>query len=284
MYSNCCSSANIHNMNPLFHLCIFFLCAEANSETGIESMNAALMRRFINPEKHSIEKLPLSMRFDSKRRQHKNVWLSYCEWEFVVCSPNNGIWIDVCTHSESSVRRQRALAVDWLPPSVQYVRIRSMFCYGDWRAERLPRDLRFLYMERFALCGNSGNATIDLSRLPRKMEELTIWYSWYSGEVVLENLPQTMRHMYLVHDSFKRVYVDARELPNGIEHLFIEQKRVDSIEFKRTPLVLLDPDFPIAEDITKVVDFNSIRENTFSMREPKNLQEMAENTPLSSRS
>ena len=114
-----------------------------------------------------------------------------------------------------------AVDMDWLPPTLEYIHLHYVEFQHTWERMCLPRELRYLYL--FA-CNPIEKIliqnTIDFSRLPQKMEEIILLNAPIAGILVLNDLPKTMRLIY-VDALIERIVVDYNGIPESLTGLFI---------------------------------------------------------------
>ena len=112
--------------------------------------------------------------------------------------------------------------MDWLPPTLRVIHLNRLVLEDGWVAERLPRELRYLNVIR---CNSRANTKksreVRLHRLPRKLVELFVHEGWYSGKVLLIDLPKSLQILALVHESLEKVYVDSTQLPKSLRRVIV---------------------------------------------------------------
>ena len=109
-----------------------------------------------------------------------------------------------------------------MPPTAMFVCLRDTHVINGWTTERLPRGLRYLELRGLEIHRTTlRDRKIDLRRLPTKMQELFVIGGWYSGQVCLENLPQSMRITRLANAVITEAFIAHERLPVGIEGVSI---------------------------------------------------------------
>ena len=83
--------------------------------------------------------------------------------------------------------------MEWLPPTLQFIHLKYTRLLNEPSFRFLPRDLQYLYL---GFC-HGIPLDIDSARLPSKMEELILLNSVISKEIRLDNMPETMRYVYI---------------------------------------------------------------------------------------
>ena len=109
--------------------------------------------------------------------------------------------------------------LEWLPSTLQCVRIRKINLYNGLSTSHLPRDSRFFMLEH---CSNMGfNYDINFNKLPSQIEELDLIGCWVQGTVLIEELPKSMHVLVISNQYIERVYIDSEKLPFPLEKIII---------------------------------------------------------------
>ena len=138
-----------------------------------------------------------------------------CDWRGVRCT-HDAVTSFQLTSDTSGF--SWIVSMDWLPSTLRELYLARIPMRSGWSAERLPRDMR--YMQLVHCSARFGHeSTINLHALPDRMEELVVREGWYSGEVHVQHLPETMRILYLQHRWFKHAVIDEESLPGKLIHL-----------------------------------------------------------------
>ena len=153
-----------------------------------------------------------------------------------------------------------AVSMDWLPSPLRILTLCNVNIGEGWLSRYLPRDLRAMHLLHCLAPQAKWNdgRVFDLRHLPEKMVELRSVFSWSIGQVVLTDLPQSLRVLQLCDQWLQKVQVDALSLPPGLELIYLwnadtAKIRVKSISGpkKRLPVVIgrTDPlrDSPYAD-------------------------------------
>ena len=151
-----------------------------------------------------------------------------CTWRGVQCTDGLVTHLHIAHQvSMYSMRAAWTLQMDWLPSTARFVHLGSIKFPIGWHPDRLPRDLRYLYMY---FCFNSSldaqqgtKYDIDLRRLPSRMEELIVVSSIIGRVIDLRRLPDTMRFVFIKHHPrhIDSVYIDYHLLPETLEHVHV---------------------------------------------------------------
>ena len=123
------------------------------------------------------------------------------------------------------------ISTDWLPAELQYVHLHSVHLREVWKPDRLPRELRYFYLN--ACYGPKMGATsgyskaIDFERLPSKIEELILIGSNAGNAININALPNTMRLLYIraYPEYVDSISIDYSALPQSLLHLHVTPMR-----------------------------------------------------------
>ena len=150
---------------------------------------------------------------------------SICSWRGFHCDSDGTLESIIMTQitvwgvrrgqtNSNLIRFYWFLDLDFLPPSVQFVYLSAIQLGYGWSPHRLPRDMRFLFLENCSIFQVTD--AIDVLKfhvLPAKMEELHILHGWLQGTVRIDALPPQMRFIQLVQlQSMPSVIIDSRAL------------------------------------------------------------------------
>ena len=172
------------------------------------------MNRFITPSTQSDIREQTIRHFCGAQIHIENV----CSWNGVKCTADAVTSLSVLP--EPSIQHI-TVALDWLPPKLEYVHLKDVFLYDGWLADRLPRKTKYLYMGNVGTFKETQDRCVDLQRLPAEMEELILQDSWYRGKIVLTGLPQNMRILWLQHIPCDKAFLDPDLLPSTLVFICI---------------------------------------------------------------
>ena len=149
-----------------------------------------------------------------------------CSWRGVRCDVRG---VETIHRDQSDFA---LVDMDWIPPTVQFVCLRSITTVNGWVTHRLPRALRFLsmntiYIEPLLHSKQWDGATkrnINLQTLPRRMEELYVRFGHLIGGLCVDNLPPTMRIICIRHADIREVVMAAATLPEDFQLLCVDNK------------------------------------------------------------
>ena len=137
-----------------------------------------------------------------------------CDWDGIECTDGVVTTFFVYTnHFSDGV----GVEIEWLPPTLEFVHMKSARITSGSSLSTLPRALKYLY------CGFCYGLpkTINCSELPPKMEELIIAESSFVSAIYLDGLPQGMRYVYFSRaTAFMEVIgINYDNLPDSIEEI-----------------------------------------------------------------
>ena len=139
-----------------------------------------------------------------------------CVWSGIQCIGNNVIAFAL-TRTE---KLHPILNIEWLPPSLQKVHLWMIIIPSGFTVETLPRALRYLYLMECSLITRGYTPqSIDLNKLPQKLEEFHLYKGWFSGKIYISTLPVTMCILQLIHSSIRSVHIDARAFSHDIKYI-----------------------------------------------------------------
>ena len=107
-------------------------------------------------------------------------------------------------------------ALEWLPPSLGFLSLRSQPLFQHLNTRNLPRGL---YTINFEFCGIYG--TVDLTALPPALELLYLNRNAIRGTVSLLRLPQRLEHINLSLNRISVVFVSNELLPKTLEAIYL---------------------------------------------------------------
>ena len=159
-----------------------------------------------------------------------------CAWRGVECTDGlvESILVDPKAVLFDRGRKKILVDMDWIPGTAKYVRLDTVYARNRWLVERLPRDLRSLMMTFVHVASNThSERKINLSVLPRRMEELFLIKGWYEGPVHIANLPASMRVIEIVNAGLMQAAVDFAGLPLGFEAMIVANMKAKEGEAVR---------------------------------------------------
>ena len=149
-----------------------------------------------------------------------------CEWRGVTCE--NGtvkffLWSfmffnEIIDGQRRTTAKNWFIEMDWLPSTLAAVHLNGIYLIDGWSADRLPRDLRYLYLNNCQPPPSSQERKgyrrdMRLRQLPVGLEELYIFGGWMNGTVLLDGLPQRMKIVHLQSTSLRKAYVRNADMP-----------------------------------------------------------------------
>ena len=144
--------------------------------------------------------------------------LEPCSWRGVTCSSNV---VREVKWDGFNVNVQQSIAINWLPNSVEVVRM-SIFPRCDPIISRcLPLSARIISLEALHIPGS-----VDFTALPPRLEALRLPNNDITGTVQLTHLPRTLSRIDLQNNHFRTLVVDNSSLPENLTE----------IRFKRSSL------------------------------------------------
>ena len=106
--------------------------------------------------------------------------------------------------------------LQWFPNTLHVVCIKSVFIAPHWSTSMLPRDTRFLYLDRVQCVYTEYGVHVNLQALPENMEELHIFYSYKFGELVFADLPRSLRMIQIFRrEPIEKIFVG--KVPDNFE-------------------------------------------------------------------
>ena len=148
-----------------------------------------------------------------------------CRWTGVKCIGgvmNAFYWINEGT-------TPMGILMEWLPPTLAFIRMERITMIHGWQPASLPRELRYFDIEHCSLHNTQSHRSIldefvalsDLRMLPSKMEEFILDDSYFKGKLMLNSLPETMRLLYLRTRFAQKVIIDPLTLPETMEYIIL---------------------------------------------------------------
>ena len=201
----------------MLEVCIFL--SEDTSVTNERFQYQSLLRflrldDFDNPVGELRQKFLLNNGFE---------YDNFCEWNGITCVQNNVQ--RVVLHVQGSLK---CVKCDWIPSSTEVVHLSQLYVLPDMDTSRLPRELAYLHYD---YCFNVHS--LQIHRLPEKMEELVILGGCLRGTLDVTNLPPQMRAIVFTNVNFDKVFVINSKLPSTLE--FIEIQYTDKVCRIKTP-------------------------------------------------
>ena len=107
--------------------------------------------------------------------------------------------------------------MDWLPPTVHAFSYYAAAIAHEWTAAMLPREMRFLFIHNCWVDADGRKTQpLDLEKLPDHMEELYLINMVLPGKIYIENLPETMRFVYIGSRTIQKASVYFEGLPDSL--------------------------------------------------------------------
>ena len=151
-----------------------------------------------------------------------------CTWKGIECEDGaiKSVLFDRDMHNKP-YKTKFIVNIHWLPSTIEYVHIRNMSLLNDWRPERLPRQLRYLflsqcgyqilYSDEVGQAGRDSTARMNLQALPAGLEELYIVGSWRQSSLAIGLLPEGLRRLHISGWSLKHAYIQYEVLPESLQ-------------------------------------------------------------------
>ena len=179
----------------------------------------ALMQQFINPIELDATAAPLLEFFCHGQR---SAALDPCQWRGVECDERTEI-IQSLHITQDSKARQIVVHMDMLPPTVASLYLENIHTLNGWVSSRLPRELKYMCVlggEIFeSLAPQQRN--MQLENLPRSMEELILMQFPFHGCVVVDDIPERMRILWIRTTGFQKVFVNVERLSDTLRFFSI---------------------------------------------------------------
>ena len=146
-----------------------------------------------------------------------------CTWNCIQCENNVMKKLHFTTREPSTqgmIRKaigEWKVDADWLPSTLEEIHFYYIHLVHGWLSERLPRALHYLCFHDCRLSSKHTDRSVDLRKLPTKLETLIIEGGWLQGLVVLDNLPEVMRICIIRHNDMHRAYVNSLHIPKDLE-------------------------------------------------------------------
>ena len=155
-----------------------------------------------------------------------------------------------------------AVSMDWLPSSLRILALCNVSIGEGWVSRYLPRNLRAMHLLHCLAPPDKwyNGRVFDLRHLPEKMVELRSAFSWFAGQVVLTDLPKSLRMLQIWTRMLRTVYFDAMTLPSEFKCLYVwnvntAKIRVKSINGPKGRLPVVEGAFPDGLRDSPYVDF-----------------------------
>ena len=111
----------------------------------------------------------------------------------------------------------------WLPQTIQHLQLVAADISVPLESDTLPRDLRYLFMQRCdPMCTALNESAFDSRRLPQHLEEFHLVSSWITGTIVLDELPRTMRILQLMSSDLQEIICGDSITPEHLERIIIQ--------------------------------------------------------------
>ena len=206
----------------IMHMLLQVYCTDAFIEYDLTKQEE-LMRLALTPTSNTSQLAQERMWQYFRPNQEKSD--DPCTWRGVEC-------VEGAVHSfvfvrpsiRSGTRLEAGLFhmnMRWLPNTLQYAHLEWIILSKNWRADLLPRELRYLCLASCFLSDNamhSKSHRIDLQRLPQNIEELYVFGGGLTGTIIATALPASLRICVMHSSNIRRAIVYNEALP---EHLSV---------------------------------------------------------------
>ena len=218
-------------------LFLFFLCADPNADQFSIShqkvYQKTCMRHFMDPAIGLKAAKFTSLVELFITNQVENV----CEWRGVGCT--EGLITSLFVRELVDSRGQHHLAdIRWLPPTTRLLSLKYIHLLEGWTIAGLPRELRMIHLEVCPthLITRLMDDQIRLADLPPRIEEVFFVQQSSDGlaRVHLDNLPKTLRRLYISGMRVQSVYVAFEGLPSGLEQMCFVSTLQKKVKFRGT--------------------------------------------------
>ena len=208
----------------IMHILLHLYCTDAFIEYD-RTKQEELMRLALTPTSNTSQLAQERMWQYFRPNQEKSD--DPCTWRGVECVEGTvHSFVFVSPSIRSGTRLEAVLfRIDmrWLPNTLQYAHLEWIILSENWRADLLPRELRYLCLASCALL-LSDNAMqpkshrIDLQRLPQNIEEFYVFGGGLTGTIIATALPASLRICVMHSSNIRRAIVYNEALP---EHLSV---------------------------------------------------------------
>ena len=121
-----------------------------------------------------------------------------------------------------SDRTPRVVNANWLPSTLQNVHLRTLVVSEGIEVRRLPRELRYFCTDTMLQMQDKIRDKLDLSQLPRKLEEFLIVGEKFAATLVFQDLPPNIRLLYFSSLYKLQAYVENDKLPKSLGEITID--------------------------------------------------------------
>ena len=190
-----------------------FFCSDLQS--GCQSYQRQSMHFFAStPDNFFFENLSYRNILEYFTANEAN--MNLCRWRGVYCVDQKVVSVFLSDTASGSI-----VAVEWLPPTVELIHFSGgISLFHGWPTRSLPRNLRYLCLKScVSLCVSKD--AVDLQALPQQMEELFVTFGWFSGQICINNLPQTMRILYIKTKKNVDAFIWRQKIPESMQVLCI---------------------------------------------------------------
>ena len=218
--------------------CSSVTMAEANVPSRTMHRQKYMLTRSTSTQKYSTRFenfMGLLDHFTYMVQEEDNV----CAWNGISCTGGlvTSIHAEFPGGDPGSHILRWAILMEWIPPTLNSIHFDRICLIHGWAAEKLPRDLRYMFLSNCDSAGTASGVVADFRKLPLQMEEMIVITSWFNGKLDLSALPKNMTLLYIRTDpsNLDTVYVDYGLLPRALQNLHITDKhQAKRIQVRRT--------------------------------------------------
>ena len=138
-----------------------------------------------------------------------------CKWSGTTCDAEDNIRAVRLAKQEES---DQIISLDYLPPTCQEIHLMHLKHATGFLAERLPRELRYLYIHSCFLLDTKTktDAKVDFRKLPPHLEEFIVYGGWFHSKMYIASLPAYMRIIAVYNRRLGDIFVDSWALPASL--------------------------------------------------------------------
>ena len=113
---------------------------------------------------------------------------------------------------------------NWLPSTLESVHLGPLDLSESIEFQKLPRELRYFFSHNiFTIDEEIRNRRVELRWLPQKLEEFIIFSGQFHATLLIADLPQSMRLLFIRSLSLPYAYVDMITLPKSLKSVVIHE-------------------------------------------------------------
>ena len=228
---------------------LFALCSDGLSQSlTISPAHQALQRTSLNLLFGDFAGNPIHFTTANFIREQATDPEDICQWRGIECTRGEMTAL-VCF--KKLLGDNAVIDLRWLPGTLQYVHLTHLTAERPWSASQLPRDLRYFFARNVFLKQLPASETLkfahsmEMHRLPRRMEEFILTEGFWAGPIQLVDLPQSLRLLCIIGLIRDPVYVASETLPKDLKRIKIRYERGG-----KPPKVVALDDFPIDSRIS----------------------------------